>query len=160
IERTAPQGDWRTNASRGGDVRAAVPTAAQRAAAELAASALDLDYAGVDLAEGPHGPTILEVNGNPSWRAIQEATGSDMAEEIGRKGGETVKAERGAKFYEEIGKKGGDAVNAQRGTPFYEEIGRKGGHRVRELIEKGKQKAAAAATPVVTPPVKPEGEEP
>ncbi len=45
---------------------------------------------------------------------------------------------RGRKFYEEIGKKGGETIKAERGTPFYEEIGRKGGHKVRELIEKGK----------------------
>ena len=64
--------------------------------------------------------------------------GRKFYEEIGKKGGDTVKAERGPRFYEEIGKKGGETIKAERGTPFYEEIGRKGGHKVRELIEKGK----------------------
>ncbi len=43
---------------------------------------LGLDYAGVDLVLGPEGPMVIEVNGNPSWQGIQEATGLDMAESI------------------------------------------------------------------------------
>ena len=70
--------------------------------------------------------------------------GRSFYEEIGRKGGETVKAERGAKFYEEIGKKGGDRVKATRGPNFYEEIGRKGGQKVKKLIEEGKRAARSA----------------
>jgi tetrahydromethanopterin:alpha-L-glutamate ligase len=31
---------------------------------------------------GPEGPTVIEVNGNPSWQGILEATGLDMAEAI------------------------------------------------------------------------------
>ncbi len=54
--------------------------------------------------------------------------GSMTVEEAGRKGGEKVASERGHEFYEEIGKKGGEI-----GGP-------KGGERVRELIEKGKEK--------------------
>jgi ribosomal protein S6--L-glutamate ligase len=50
--------------------------------AEAAAGALGLDYAGVDLVLGPDGPVVLEVNGNPSWHGILEATGLDMAEAI------------------------------------------------------------------------------
>jgi ribosomal protein S6--L-glutamate ligase len=36
----------------------------------------------VDVLVGPDGPTVLEVNGNPSWVGILEATGEDMAEPI------------------------------------------------------------------------------
>jgi ribosomal protein S6--L-glutamate ligase len=43
---------------------------------------LGLDYAGVDLVEGPAGPVVLEVNGTPLFRGILEATGLDMAESI------------------------------------------------------------------------------
>ena len=38
--------------------------------------------AGVDLVVGAEGPTVIEVNGNPSWQGILEATGLDMAEAI------------------------------------------------------------------------------
>jgi general stress protein YciG len=47
--------------------------------------------------------------------------------EAGRKGGEATARTHGHEFYEEIGHKGGEV-----GGP-------KGGHRVRELIEKGKE---------------------
>jgi general stress protein YciG len=45
----------------------------------------------------------------------------------------------------EIGKKGGDRVKATRGPNFYEEIGRKGGQTVKKLIEEGKRAAKEAA---------------
>src|SRR5207302_5069653 len=77
---------------------------------------------------------------------VKAERGRAFYEQIGKKGGDTVKAERGAAFYETIGKKGGEAVKAERGTPFYEEIGKKGGHRVRTLIEEGKKAASEAAS--------------
>ncbi len=82
VERRAPAGEWRTNLAGGA---AAVPIACApplRRIAEAAAAALGLDYAGVDVVVGPRGPTVIEVNGNPSWLGILEATGKDMAEEI------------------------------------------------------------------------------
>lgn len=82
VERAAPPGEWRTNAARGATVRPYVAAGEVRAIAEGAAAALGLDYAGVDLADGGAGATVLEVNGNPSWRGILEATGQDMAERI------------------------------------------------------------------------------
>jgi tetrahydromethanopterin:alpha-L-glutamate ligase len=82
MERYAPPGEWRTNVSTGARVEA-VPLGAKLAAvAEAAAEAIGLDYAGIDLAVGPEGPTVIEVNGNPSWQGILEATGLDMAEAI------------------------------------------------------------------------------
>jgi general stress protein YciG len=50
-----------------------------------------------------------------------------------------VKAERGHGFYEQIGRKGGESVRASRGPEFYSQIGHKGGQKVRELIEQGKR---------------------
>ncbi|WP_242344037.1 RimK family alpha-L-glutamate ligase [Anaeromyxobacter terrae] len=82
IERHAPPGDWRTNVATGGRAEA-VPLGSRLAAvAEAAASAIGLDYAGIDVVVGPEGPTVIEVNGNPSWQGILEATGLDMAEAI------------------------------------------------------------------------------
>jgi tetrahydromethanopterin:alpha-L-glutamate ligase len=82
IARHAPAGEWRTNVGRGGRTEPALIGPALGAVAEAAAAALRLDYAGVDLVPGADGATVLEVNGNPSWRGILEATGLDMAEVI------------------------------------------------------------------------------
>jgi ribosomal protein S6--L-glutamate ligase len=57
-------------------------TPALASTAEAAADAVGLDYAGVDLVLGRVGAWVIEVNGNPSWRGILEATGQDMAEDI------------------------------------------------------------------------------
>jgi tetrahydromethanopterin:alpha-L-glutamate ligase len=82
IARTAPPGEWRTNVAVGGTAEPSDCPAGLREVAEAAAGVLGLDYAGVDLVPGPDGPTVIEVNGNPSWQGIQEATGLDMAEII------------------------------------------------------------------------------
>jgi len=82
IERRAPPGEWRTNVALGGSSRAIACPDEVAAAALGAARALALDYAGVDLVLGPDGPTVIEVNGNPSWQGIEEATGLDMADVI------------------------------------------------------------------------------
>lgn len=82
IARHAPPGEWRTNVSRGGRAEPVTIGPALAATAEAAAAALRLDYSGVDLVVGPEGPVVLEVNGNPSWQGILEATGLDMAEVI------------------------------------------------------------------------------
>jgi ribosomal protein S6--L-glutamate ligase len=82
ILRHAPPGEWRTNVAQGARSEPAPLGAALAGVAEAAAGALGLDYAGVDLVAGPGGPVVLEVNGNPSWQGILEATGLDMAETI------------------------------------------------------------------------------
>jgi tetrahydromethanopterin:alpha-L-glutamate ligase len=82
VERHAPPGEWRTNVAQGGRTERAQPDPGVAAIAERAARALGLDYAGVDLVPSGEGATVIEVNGNPSWRGILEATGLDMAEVI------------------------------------------------------------------------------
>jgi ribosomal protein S6--L-glutamate ligase len=82
ITRHAPPGEWRTNVAGGGRSEPAAMGPSLAGVAEAAAGALGLDYAGVDLVAGPDGPVVLEVNGNPSWQGILEATGLDMAEVI------------------------------------------------------------------------------
>jgi glutathione synthase/RimK-type ligase-like ATP-grasp enzyme len=45
-----------------------------------AAAAVGADYAGVDLLAGKDGRVyVLEVNGIPGWKGLQEATGLDVA---------------------------------------------------------------------------------
>jgi ribosomal protein S6--L-glutamate ligase len=82
IARHAPAGEWRTNVARGARTEPFPLRRKLAATAEAAALALGLDYAGVDLVPTGAGATVLEVNGNPSWRGILEATGLDMAEAI------------------------------------------------------------------------------
>ena len=80
IERIAPAGDWRTNVSRGGSVRPfdLPPEWAQLAL--RAATAVGADYAGVDLLPSRDGRVyVLEVNGIPGWKGLQQATGVDVA---------------------------------------------------------------------------------
>jgi RimK family alpha-L-glutamate ligase len=66
---------WRANLARGARAQAAELSAEQERMCLAAAEALGLDYAGVDLL-GDH---VLELNGIPGWRGLQEATGVDVA---------------------------------------------------------------------------------
>ena len=81
---------------------------------------------------------FYEEIGKKGGEAVKAKRGRPFYEEIGKKGGEVVRAERGRTFYEEIGRKGGETIKAERGTPFYEEIGRKGAQKVRLLVMRGK----------------------
>jgi len=83
IERRAPGGEWRTNVARGGSAR---PFELPPDWADLALSAattVGADYAGVDLLPSRDGRVfVLEINGIPGWRALQQATGRDIAAAI------------------------------------------------------------------------------
>ena len=71
---------WRTNISRGGTARAVQLPDAWSALAVRAAAAVGAEYAGVDLLPARDGTVyVLEVNGIPGWRGLQEATGVDVA---------------------------------------------------------------------------------
>jgi RimK family alpha-L-glutamate ligase len=78
IERRAS--GWRTNLARGGTARGISLSEQLSALAVRAAAAVGADYAGVDLVTGRDGTTyVIEVNGIPGWRGLQEATGLDIA---------------------------------------------------------------------------------
>ena len=80
IERTAPAGEWRTNVSRGGSVRAFDLPSEWAGLALQATAAVGADYAGVDLLPSGDGRVfVLEVNGIPGWKGLQQATGIDVA---------------------------------------------------------------------------------
>ncbi len=71
---------WRTNVSRGGEARSVVLPAPWSEMALRAARAVDASYAGVDLLPSSDGTVyVLEVNGIPGWRGLQEATAFDVA---------------------------------------------------------------------------------
>ncbi len=78
IERSAP--GWKTNLARGGRARAVTLPAAHVESALTAAKAVGADYAGVDLLPARDGTVyVVEVNGIPGWRGLQEATSLDVA---------------------------------------------------------------------------------
>jgi len=81
IERRAA--GWRTNIARGGQARAITPSGPCAELALRAARAVGADYAGVDLLPAPDGTVyVVEVNGIPGWRGLQQATSSDVAAAI------------------------------------------------------------------------------
>ncbi|MHB9130186.1 MAG: RimK family alpha-L-glutamate ligase [Armatimonadota bacterium] len=82
IYRTAQPGNWRTNIHQGASAEPCVLDAETAAYAVKAAQVVGLDYTGVDILEGPSGPMVIEVNGNPLWRGLMEATGRNMADDI------------------------------------------------------------------------------
>jgi len=83
IERRAPGNDWRTNVARGGSARAFELPREWETLALRAAAALGADYAGIDLLPSRDGRVfVLEVNGIPGWRALQQATGVDVANAV------------------------------------------------------------------------------
>jgi RimK family alpha-L-glutamate ligase len=81
IERSAP--GWKTNLARGGRARAVTLEPQQTELALAAARAVGADYAGVDLLPARDGTVyVVEVNGIPGWRGLQEATSLDVAAAI------------------------------------------------------------------------------
>jgi RimK family alpha-L-glutamate ligase len=71
---------WRTNLARGGTARSILLKEEWNGLAVRAAAAVGADYAGVDLLAARDGTIyVLEVNGIPGWRGLQEATGLDVA---------------------------------------------------------------------------------
>ena len=71
---------WRANLARGARARAIALEDDRAALCVRAAAALGCEYAGVDLLRGADGrDQVLEVNGIPGWRGVEEATGVDVA---------------------------------------------------------------------------------
>lgn len=78
IERHAP--GWKTNLARGGRAQAVTLSPARAELALAAARAVGADYAGVDLLPARDGTVyVVEVNGIPGWRGLQDATSNDVA---------------------------------------------------------------------------------
>jgi RimK family alpha-L-glutamate ligase len=97
IERRAPDGDWRTNVSRGASVRPLELPVDWASLALRAAAAVGADYAGVDLLPSEDGTVfVLEVNGIPGWQGLQRATGIDVAGAIVEHLASRVRASRPA----------------------------------------------------------------
>ena len=77
--RRTSQGDFRSNAELGGRGEAAAPDPAVTAICERAASALGLDYCGVDLLLSADGPLVCEVNSNAFFGTFERVTDINVA---------------------------------------------------------------------------------
>jgi RimK family alpha-L-glutamate ligase len=71
---------WRANLARGAQAHATRLSPEQERLCLDAATALGVDYAGVDLLRAADGRDyVLELNGIPGWHGVQGATGVDVA---------------------------------------------------------------------------------
>ncbi|CAN5512711.1 30S ribosomal protein S6--L-glutamate ligase [soil metagenome] len=79
MERRGAEGEFRSNLHRGGTAAAVKISPQERKTAVLAAKALNLQVAGVDILRSNRGPLVLEVNSSPGLEGIERATGKDVA---------------------------------------------------------------------------------
>jgi ribosomal protein S6--L-glutamate ligase len=82
IYRVAKQGQWITSVYRGASTERVELPAEVQSLCVKAAAVIGLDYTGVDVIETPSGPSVLEVNGTPSWMGVDATWQRSMAEEI------------------------------------------------------------------------------
>lgn len=78
----AADGEWRSNAARGGGAHSYEPDPSETAAATAAAEAIGLGQCGVDLVMTDTGPLVLEVNPTPGFLRLEQATGVDVARSL------------------------------------------------------------------------------
>jgi len=79
MQRSAKEGEFRSNLHRGGTASLVKLTKEERAAAVQATRKLGLNVAGVDLLRSNQGPLLMEVNSSPGLEGIEKATGKDVA---------------------------------------------------------------------------------
>jgi len=82
MERSAEDGDFRSNVGQGGSGQAYKPTREEIHLARRATKAIGLEVAGVDIIQTKHGPAVMEVNANPGFEELEEISGVNVAEEI------------------------------------------------------------------------------
>ncbi|MFT6390466.1 MAG: ribosomal protein S6--L-glutamate ligase [Cellvibrionaceae bacterium] len=82
MQRTGPEGEFRSNLHRGGSAQLVKLSSAERTAAVKAATIMGLNVCGVDLLRSSRGPLVMEVNSSPGLRGIEEATQKDVASMI------------------------------------------------------------------------------
>jgi ribosomal protein S6--L-glutamate ligase len=81
-QRVGREGDFRSNLHRGGTGVPIKLKKAEKEMAIMAAKALGLDIAGVDMLQSARGPLVLEVNSSPGLKGVEAATGVDVAGKI------------------------------------------------------------------------------
>ncbi|MFB6470015.1 MAG: RimK family alpha-L-glutamate ligase [Vulcanisaeta sp. AZ3] len=84
MTRLPSDGDWRSNVARGGIPRAVKLSDDAYEYAVKAVKVLGLDYAGVDMLQGPNGYLINEVNAIPEFKGLMIASGVNIARKIAK----------------------------------------------------------------------------
>lgn len=82
MRRKALPGEFRANIHRGASADAIELSKKEAETARLAAKAMSLRIAGVDLLRSSKGPVVLEVNSSPGLEGIEKATRKDVAAAI------------------------------------------------------------------------------
>ncbi|MDZ7806893.1 MAG: 30S ribosomal protein S6--L-glutamate ligase [Gracilimonas sp.] len=79
MKRQGKEGEFRSNLHQGGSGELIKLSKTERIAALKAATAMDLQVAGVDMLQSERGPLILEVNSSPGLEGIEKTTNKDIA---------------------------------------------------------------------------------
>jgi ribosomal protein S6--L-glutamate ligase len=82
MKRQGKEGEFRSNLHRGGSANIIELTKEEEHTALVAAKAMGLGVAGVDMLQSANGPLVLEVNSSPGLEGIEKATGTDIAGKI------------------------------------------------------------------------------
>jgi ribosomal protein S6--L-glutamate ligase len=82
MQRTAKEGEFRSNLHKGGSSKPVEITAKEKQTAIAAARAMGLNVAGVDIVRSKRGPLVLEVNSSPGLEGIEKTTKKDIAGKI------------------------------------------------------------------------------
>jgi ribosomal protein S6--L-glutamate ligase len=82
MKRQGKDGEFRSNLHQGGSAKLIELSDEEENAALMAAKALGLGVAGVDMLQSDNGPLIMEVNSSPGLEGIEGATGKDIAKAI------------------------------------------------------------------------------
>jgi ribosomal protein S6--L-glutamate ligase len=80
MQRTAQEGEFRSNLHRGGSAKVTKLSPEERATAIKAAHTMGLQVAGVDLLRSARGPLVMEVNSSPGLEGIEAATKKNIAD--------------------------------------------------------------------------------
>ncbi len=82
MKRSAQNWEFRSNVELGAKTEPIEISDEYKEIAIASTKALGLDYSGVDIIQTKRGPAVLEVNSNPGFKALEEATSIDIASEI------------------------------------------------------------------------------
>jgi len=82
MKRQGLPGEFRSNLHRGGTSEVIELTTEEKYTAILAAKAVGLGIAGVDMLQSERGPLVLEVNSSPGLEGIEKTTQTDIAGKI------------------------------------------------------------------------------